>query len=78
MAEELHARVFWSGGSQAVRLPKSLRVEGDEVRIRRRGNAIVIEPLRDDGWDDFWERLLPLREPIKRGRVRAAERREPI
>ena len=32
------AKVFWSGRSQAVRLPKEFRVDGDEVRIHRQGN----------------------------------------
>jgi virulence-associated protein VagC len=35
------AKVFWSGRSQAVRLPRAYRVDGREVRIRRRGRAIV-------------------------------------
>jgi antitoxin VapB len=39
------AKVFWSGRSQAVRLPKHFRVEGREVRIARRGHAIVLEPV---------------------------------
>src|SRR5438105_4066708 len=39
------AKVFWSGRSQAVRLPKNFRVEGREVRIRRQGPAIVLEPV---------------------------------
>jgi antitoxin VapB len=39
------AKVFWSGRSQAVRLPKHFRVQGREVRIARRGNAIVLEPV---------------------------------
>lgn len=39
------AKVFWSGRSQAVRLPKDFRVEGREVRITRRGNAILMEPV---------------------------------
>ena len=39
------AKVFWSGRSQAVRLPKEFRVEGREVRIRRRGQAIILEPI---------------------------------
>jgi antitoxin VapB len=47
------AKVFWSGRSQAVRLPKHFRVEGREVRISRRGNAIVIEPVPETwGWLD--------------------------
>jgi antitoxin VapB len=38
------AKVFWSGRSQAVGLPKQFRVEGQEVHVRRRGNAIILEP----------------------------------
>ena len=43
------AKIFWSGRSQAVRLPKDFRVDGDEVRISRRGNAIILEPVAN-GW----------------------------
>jgi antitoxin VapB len=39
------AKVFWSGRSQAVRLPRAYRVDTGEVRIRRRGRAIVLEPV---------------------------------
>jgi antitoxin VapB len=41
------AKVFWSGRSQAVRLPKRFRVEGREVRIRQRGKEIILEPVPD-------------------------------
>lgn len=44
------AKVFWSGRSQAVRLPRAFRVDAGEVRIRRRGRAIVLEPV-PDSWD---------------------------
>ena len=44
------AKVFWSGRSQAVRLPRAFRVDADEVRIRRRGRAIVLEPV-PDSWE---------------------------
>jgi len=46
------AKLFWTGRSQAVRLPKEFRFEGDEVNIRRQGNAVVLEPVkkRDDDW----------------------------
>jgi antitoxin VapB len=47
------AKLFWSGRSQAVRLPKEFRFQGDEVRIRRHGNAVILEPLADDwSWLD--------------------------
>jgi antitoxin VapB len=42
------AKVFWSGRSQAVRLPKAFRFQGEEVRIRRRGNAVILEPMAED------------------------------
>jgi antitoxin VapB len=44
------AKVFWSGRSQAVRLPRAFRVDGREVRIRRRGRAIVLEPV-PESWE---------------------------
>jgi antitoxin VapB len=36
------ARVFKSGNSQAVRLPKQFRVKSKELEIERRGNEIVL------------------------------------
>jgi antitoxin VapB len=45
------ARLFWSGGSQAVRLPN--RFDGETVRIRRRGHAVILEPIpKDWSWLD--------------------------
>ena len=47
------AKVFWSGRSQAVRLPKEFRFDTDEVSIRRHGSSIVLEPIsRDWSWLD--------------------------
>jgi antitoxin VapB len=38
------AKLFKSGGSQAVRLPKDYRFEGQkEVRIYRQGGRVVLE-----------------------------------
>lgn len=42
------ARVFKSGNSQAVRLPKNFRVNGKEVEIFRRGDEIVLRELPKD------------------------------
>jgi antitoxin VapB len=44
------AKLFRTGRSQAVRLPKAFRFEGDAVRISRVGKKVVLEPL-DEGWD---------------------------
>ena len=47
------AKLFWSGRSQAVRLPKEFRMEGREVRIRRQGATVILEPIASDwGWLD--------------------------
>lgn len=40
------ARVFKSGNSQAVRLPREFRVKAEELEIFRRGEEIV---LREPG-----------------------------
>ena len=47
------AKIFWSGRSQAVRLPKEYRFDTDQVRIRRRGRAVILEPIAQDwAWLD--------------------------
>ena len=43
------AKVFKSGNSQAIRLPKELQFRGSEVYIKRMGNCVVIIP-KDDPW----------------------------
>ena len=56
------AKVFWSGRSQAVRLPKSFRFDADEVRIRRHGNAVILEPIADSwAWLDDMRIEIPAR-----------------
>lgn len=42
------ARVFRSGNSQAVRLPKQFRLKSKEVEIFRRGKEIVLREKDDD------------------------------
>lgn len=41
------ARVFKSGNSQAVRLPKAFRLRSDEVEIFRRGDEIVMREKKE-------------------------------
>lgn len=41
------ARLFQSGRSQAVRLPKEFRFSGTEVGVRHFGNGVVLLPLND-------------------------------
>jgi len=42
------ARVFRSGNSQAVRLPKQFRFKSKEVEIFRRGNEVVLREKEDN------------------------------
>jgi antitoxin VapB len=39
------AKLFRNGRSQAVRLPREFRFEGNEVRVRRVGAGVLLEPL---------------------------------
>jgi antitoxin VapB len=47
MARRTEAKVFWTGRSQAVRLPKEFRFETATVSVRREGQAVVLEPTHD-------------------------------
>ena len=47
------ARIFQSGNSQAVRLPKEFRFGVDQVEIFRRGNEIILREHPVDGTDVF-------------------------
>jgi len=42
------AKLFQNGRSQAVRLPKEFRFEGDSVRIRRVAQGVLLEPVIPD------------------------------
>ncbi|MFC5344979.1 antitoxin [Brevundimonas staleyi] len=62
------ARLFAHGGSQAVRLPKAFRFEGQEVSIRREGDAVILEPVRKRATtqadlDAMWARIDALDDP---------------
>ena len=40
------AKVFKSGNSQAVRIPKEFHLEGEEVEIRRKGKSLILRPKK--------------------------------
>ncbi|HEY2714180.1 MAG TPA: AbrB/MazE/SpoVT family DNA-binding domain-containing protein [Chthoniobacterales bacterium] len=44
------AKLFTTGGSQAVRLPKEYRFQGDEVFIRHEGKTVVLESKSKRSW----------------------------
>jgi len=47
------AKLFTTGRSQAVRLPKAFRFEGKEVFIRKEGNCVILSE-KPASWDDFF------------------------
>lgn len=49
------AKIFRSGNSQAVRLPKQFRFDVDEVEITREGDALVLRPVRSS--PERWRHL---------------------
>lgn len=50
------AKIFKNGRSQAVRLPKEFRFDGDEVLIRKKGNDVILSP-RPKSWDAFFKEI---------------------
>jgi antitoxin VapB len=72
------AKVFWSGRSQAVRLPKQFRIAGDvaEVEIHRQGNLLILElPHQETETTDEWAWLDSL-EPLDPDVIAATEEDE--
>jgi len=64
MAATVTARLFKNGRSEAVRLPKEFRFPGDEVLVRREGEAVILEPIKRKAWPrGYWERLREMRPP---------------
>jgi antitoxin VapB len=65
------ARLFKNGQSQAVRLPKSFRFEGDQVFIKRVGNAVVLIPYQDS-WETLFGSLDQFSEDFMQEREQPA------
>lgn len=71
------AKVFWTGRSQAVRLPKEFRFPGETVLIRREGNAVILEPV--DAWPEgYAESFAGVPADVERGPQGRIEEREPL
>ncbi|MBA2692906.1 MAG: antitoxin [Rubrobacter sp.] len=73
------AKLFRSGRSQAVRLPKEYRFEGEEVFVKRVGSAVVLLP-REDSWRTLYESLDSFSEDFmeERGQPASGDAREPL
>ena len=58
------AKVFRSGNSQAVRLPKQFRLKSKEVEIFRRGNEIVLRETTDDDMRKALDLIMAIPEDV--------------
>lgn len=71
------AKVFWSGNSQAIRLPDEFRFPPDteEVSIHREGLRIVLSPVSVEEWpESFWRAFGALPEDFERPPQRRQQR----
>lgn len=73
------AKLFQNGNSQAVRLPKEFRMPGDMVKISRKGNQVILEPL-ETTWDSLFDSLGDFPEDfMEDGREQPGmQKREPL
>ena len=71
------AKIFYNGGSQAVRLPKSCRFPDDqrEVVARRVGRKVILEPA-DEWTSDFIDALGSWSEEIERPKARPISKKK--
>lgn len=50
------AKLFMNGKSQAVRLPKEFRFEGEEVFIKKQGNSVILTP-KGKPWENLFRAM---------------------
>lgn len=74
------AKLFINGRSQAVRLPKVYRFEGNEVYIKKVDGGVLLIPKNQSIWD-LWERnLMKYEEPFmtERNQPKLQQKRESL
>jgi antitoxin VapB len=62
------AKIFMTGGSQAVRLPAECRFDVEEVLVEKVGEKLVLSPKRS-GWKDFFSASNDVPEDFLKDRV---------
>ena len=73
------AKLFKNGNSQAVRLPKEFRMTGDEVYIKKQGEAIILLP-KSMSWSSLFNSLNHFAKDFKieRNQPRENQNRKPM
>lgn len=77
------AKLFTTGGSQAVRLPAEFRFDTDQVYVRRdeRTGDVILSTQPRSSWAEFMavrEQLGPLPEDFLADRQQGIETRDPL
>ena len=77
------AKLFTTGGSQAVRLPAEFRFDGDQVFVRRdeRTGDVILSTRPRSTWAEFMAlraELGPLPEDFLTDRQQSTQTRDPI
>jgi antitoxin VapB len=70
------AKLFQTGRSQAVRLPKAFRFEGEEVYIKRVGNGVLLIPKDRKPWQSMLESLDKFEGTIERNQPTKSDERD--
>ena len=61
---ERHVRLFRNGRNQALRIPREFEFEGDEAILRKKGDCLIVEPIRKGRLLALLGDLEPLDEPF--------------
>lgn len=60
------AKIFRSGNSQAVRIPKAFQLQGNEVEIEKRGDVLILRP-RKRSWASLVDSLPKFTDDFMKG-----------
>lgn len=70
------AKLFKTGRSQAVRLPKEYRFEGTEVYVKRVGNGVMLIPKTNNPWQSMLDSLEEFEGTIERNQPEKSDERD--
>ena len=71
------AKLFQNGQSQAVRLPKEFRFEGNEVFIKKVGNGAVLIPIHHP-WKSLFDSLSQFSDDFMQTREQPEQHRDDL
>lgn len=74
------AKLFINGRSQAVRIPKAYRFEGNEVYIKKVTGGVLLLSKQQSPWDLWEKNLMKYEEPLmlERNQPKRQQEREDL